>query len=178
MGPTEDTPMPAPSDTPAAEVPDTESGKQNAPEPLDREPSATTDQTVKEQASPSLDPVFSTSVEIPARSEESPESGGGEWDLLTEKIRSWASADRIGSFWSEWRTPLRVIATILILIIVLRVYSGVIGIIDSIPLASGLLELAGLIWLINFSLNNLVKSSDRSQVTTTLQSRWRTITGR
>jgi len=59
-----------------------------------------------------------------------------------------------------------------------RIYSGVIGIIDSIPLASGLLELAGLIWLINFSLNNLVKSSDRSQVTTMLQSRWRTITGR
>ena len=183
MGPTEDTPMPAPSDTPApevpaAEVPVAESAKQNAPEILDQQPSATTDQTVKEQASPSLDPVFSTSVEIPARPEESPESSGGEWDLLTEKIRSWASADRIGSFWSEWRTPLRVIATILILIIVVRIYSGVIGIIDSIPLASGLLELAGLIWLINFSLNNLIKSSDRSQVTTMLQSRWRTITGR
>ena len=125
-----------------------------------------------------VDPVFSTSVEIPASPEQDQDSSGGEWDLLTEKIRSWASKDKIGTLWSEWRTPVRVVGALLILIIVLRIYSGVIGIIDSIPLASGLLELAGLIWLIQFSLNNLIKSNDRIMVITGLQNRWRKITGR
>ena len=37
--------------------------------------------------------------------------------------------------------------------IVLKIYSGIISTIDSLPLISGLLELTGLIWLLNFLLH-------------------------
>ena len=171
MGQNEGTEMPAPGDT-AEPLPPEQAQETISPE------SAAPAEAAAAAPSPPLDPVFSSRVEVPARPENTHESGGGEWDLLTEKIRSWASADSFKSFWSRWRTPVRVAGVLFILIIVLRIYSGLIGTIESVPLAPGLFELAGLVWLINFALNNLIKSSDRNKVKSGLQNRWRSITGR
>ena len=76
------------------------------------------------------------------------------------------------------RTPLRVLAVLVTMIVILKLYGGIISTIDSVPLASGLLELVGLIWVLNFARSNLIRSSDRQQTADDLRSRWKTITGR
>ena len=67
---------------------------------------------------------------------------------------------------------------LIVLIIVLKIYSGIVSTIDNLPVDSGLLELTGLIWLINFPLRNMIRSADRKNVISALQSRWSSITGR
>ena len=50
--------------------------------------------------------------------------------------------------------------------------------INSIPLVPGLLELAGVIWLVNFALRNLIRNSDRDNFIKGARSTWTRVTGR
>ena len=63
------------------------------------------------------------------------------------------------------------LAGLIALLLVLRVYSAVLGVLDSIPLLSGLLELAGLVAVLQFSLTRLVRSNDRREVIVGLKQR-------
>ena len=62
--------------------------------------------------------------------------------------------------------------------LVATVYSGVLSTINSIPLVPGLLELAGVIWLVNFALRNLIRNSDRDNFIKGARSTWARVTGR
>ena len=66
----------------------------------------------------------------------------------------------------------------IVLIIILQIYGGILHTIDALPLASGLFELAGVIWLADFSIRNLIRSSDRSKVMGDLAARWQKVVGR
>ena len=158
MGSIEETqqPVPTPDPTPAATPLPTP-----APTPSPT-PAAT------------LDPAFSTSVEIPAQEA----SEGGEWDLLKDKLRQWFDGQDLGNLWGKWGTPIKLGFGLIVLIIVLKIYSGIVSTIDNLPLISGLLELTGLIWLVNFLLRNMIRSADRQKVIGDLRSRWTSVTGR
>ena len=154
------TPTPSPATTPAptaATIPTT------TPEPTPAPTPAAT-----------LNPAFSASVDIPATET----SDGGEWDLLMDKLRSWFDGQDVQNLWAQWGTPIKLGAGLIVLIIVLRIYSGIISTIDNIPVISGLLELAGLIWIINFLLRNMIRSSNRKAVINGLKARWSSVTGR
>ena len=58
-------------------------------------------------------------------------------------------------------------------LLLLKVYGVILGIIAKFPLAPRLFELAGIIWLIQFSSNNLIKSQDRADVIKGLKNRWK-----
>ena len=135
-----------------------------------------TDNPVSQPQSAQSDPLIASTIEIPAQGPS--DEGGGEWDLLVGKIRTWLNSDDPTALWSRLQLPLKVVGGLIIFLLVSRIYNGILGTIDSLPLAPGLLELAGLIWVLNFALKNLVRSGDRKQFTEAIGTAWARVTGR
>ena len=131
---------------------------------------------VSQPPSTQSDPLIASTIEIPAQG--ASEEGGGEWDLLVGKIRTWLNSDDPTTLWSKLQLPLKVVGGLIVFLLVSRIYNGILGTIDSLPLAPGLLELAGLIWILNFALKNLVRSGDRKQFTDAIGTAWARVTGR
>lgn len=125
--------------------------------------------------------MIASTVSIPAQ-EDADQDGsdleGGEWDLLVGKVKAWLEQNDLNELWSKAQLPLRVIGGLIVFSLVAKVYFGVLNTIDSLPLVPGLLELAGLIWLVNFALRNLIRNSDRDQFLASARSTWSRVTGR
>ena len=121
------------------------------------------------------DPVITSTVTIPAQETSTDE--GGEWDLLVEKIKAWIDSNQLGSLWNQAQLPLRLIGGLILFVIVSTVYSGILGTINKVPLAPGLLELTGVIWLLNYARCNLVRSGDRKRVIDAAGSTWNKVVG-
>lgn len=126
-------------------------------------------------------PSLASTVEVPA-SAASPSAGldgeGGEFELLLHNVRQWIGSGQLQTLWAQARTPLSLVAGLIGLLLVLRVYGAVLAVIEGIPLLPGLLELAGLIAVVQFSLTRLVRSNDRRQVIEGLRQRWNSFRGR
>ena len=122
---------------------------------------------------PTPDPAIAETVTIPADAD----AAGGEWDLLKDKLQDWVNTDQLRNQLIQLKGPLRLLGGLIALIIVLQIYGGILHIIDALPLASGLFELAGVIWVANFSIRNLVRSSDRTKVLADLAARWQKVVG-
>jgi hypothetical protein len=122
------------------------------------------------------DPVITSTVTIPAQETSTDE--GGEWNLLVEKIKAWIDSNQLGSLWDQAQLPIRLIGGLILFVIVSTVYGGILGTINKVPLAPGLLELTGVIWLLNYARCNLVRSSDRKRVIDSIGSTWNKFVGR
>jgi hypothetical protein len=161
-----------PTETPAAEevaVPVEATAEPAKPEPT-AEPPAPTDI-----------PTVASTLEVPASPQlatPAADQDGGEWELLVEKVRTWISSGQLQEQWQSARTPLSLLAGLIAVLLVLQVYSAVLGVLDSIPLLPGLLELAGLVTVVQFSLTRLVRSNDRREVIEGLKQRWQSFRGR
>ena len=125
---------------------------------------------------PTPDPVIASTVSIPAQ--ESADGDGGEWELLVGKVKDWLEQNDLAELWTKAQLPLRVVGGLIVFSLVATVYSGVLSTINSIPLVPGLLELAGVIWLVNFALRNLIRNSDRDKFIKGASSTWTRVTGR
>lgn len=132
-----------------------------------------------EPPTPPNDPVIAERITIPANpSSDDSAPEGGEWALLTTKVKTWWESNDIGEQVSQLRQPLRIAAYLIGALLVLRVYAGLLAAIDNIPLASGLLELVGVCWVLRFSATRLVRSQDRSEVLQGLRQRWTSFAGK
>jgi hypothetical protein len=123
-------------------------------------------------------PSVASTIEVPASAPGSQTSGeGGEWELLVEKLRQWIGSGQLQEQWQASRTPLSLLAGLIALLLVLRLYGALLAVIDSLPLLPGLLELAGLIAVVQFSLTRLVRSEERRSLIQSLQQRWKSFRG-
>lgn len=183
MGPTDEPlsdaaasggPTPTPAPTPTV-TPEPTPDSTPAPTPAVT-PEPTPAPTPAPTPSPSADPTITASVTIPAQ--ENAESEGGEWNLLLEKLRGLIDGDQLKVLWIQLRLPIRLITALILLVVGVQIYSGLIRTINSVPVGSGLLELIGLIWLVRFSLTNLIRRSDRAEVISSLRARWDKVIGR
>ncbi|MCP9858475.1 MULTISPECIES: CAAD domain-containing protein [unclassified Cyanobium] len=104
--------------------------------------------------------------------------GGGEFDLLLQKIKDWLSSGELQAQWQRFRGPLKGLAILIGVVLLLRIYASLIGTLDSLPLVGGLLELAGLIAVSRFTVTRLVRKSDREQVFADWSRRWNDFRGR
>ncbi len=97
---------------------------------------------------------------------------GGEWELLTNKLKNWVSnngpSNQLGLL---LKLSLALVALIAILVI-LKIYSVILGVVGKFPLAPRLFEFAGVIWLTKFFITKLAPSEERQKVFSQLQSRW------
>ena len=105
------------------------------------------------------------------------EGEGGEWELLVEKVKQWIASGQLEQQWQTARTPITLVAGLIGLLLVLRIYGALLGVVESVPLLPGLLELVGVISVVRFSLTRLVKSDDRHQVIDGLKQRWSSFRG-
>ena len=158
------TPEPTPAPTPAP-MPE--------PEPTS---AATPAPTPEPTPAPTPDPVIASTVSIPAQ--EGSDGDGGEWELLVGKVKDWLEQNDLADLWTKAQLPLRVVGGLIVFSLVATVYSGVLSTINSLPLVPGLLELAGVIWLVNFALRNLIRNSDRDNFIKGARSTWSRVTGR
>ena len=123
-------------------------------------------------------PTVASTIEVPASAPGGETSGeGGEWELLVEKLRQWIGSGQLQEQWQASRTPLSLLAGLIALLLVLRLYGALLAVIDSLPLLPGLLELAGLIAVVQFSLTRLVRSEERRSLIQSLQQRWKSFRG-
>ena len=130
---------------------------------------------------PAPDPVIASTVSIPAQESTDQDGGqldGGEWELLVGKVKEWLEQNDLAELWTKAQLPLRVVGGLIVFSLLSTVYSGVLNTIDSIPLVPGLLELAGVMWLVNFALRNLIRNSDRDNFIKVVRSTWGLVTGR
>ena len=162
-----------PADEPRPEAETPGSDPTPTPEPT---PAPMAEPAPAPTPSPTPDPVIASTVSIPAQ--ESADEDGGEWELLVGKVKDWLEQNDLAELWTKAQLPLRVVGGLIVFSLVATVYSGVLSTINSIPLVPGLLELAGVIWLVNFALRNLIRNSDRDNFIKGARSTWTRVTGR
>ena len=111
--------------------------------------------------------------------EAEPQSGeGGEWELLLGKLRQWLDQNELNNLWAQARKPVTILAGLVGLLLVVRVYSAVLGALDSLPLVPGLLELAGVVWAVRFGIPKLLRSSERERLLGGLNQTWKAFRGK
>ena len=121
-------------------------------------------------------PTIGSRVEVPPLGGESAE--GGEWDLLSGKLRDWFHRNDLGGQWDRLGGPLRASGLLLAGLILIKLYEALIDTLDDIPLLPRLLQLVGLLYLLNFGFTHLIKSQDRENLFQVWKKRWHDFTGR
>lgn len=170
----------------------TEAGEAGAPSPEPASPAGQPEPQTEPEPQPEPEPVAALAMAaaeaeaeaaaVVARTIEVPplEPGadaamageaGGEWALLVGKLRDWLASGQLQRIWSQARTPLMAIAALIAVLLVLRIYSSLLGAIDSLPLVPGLLELVGLVWLLRYGLPKLVRRDAREELISDLKKR-------
>ena len=104
-------------------------------------------------------------------------SEGGEWDLLSSKVRQWWDDNNLVDLWHRSRRPLFLVVGLIALTLLIRIYSGVLAAIGTIPLAPRLFELVGLGWMIWFSVTRLIRSEERKALLANLSNIWSAFRG-
>ena len=126
-------------------------------------------------------PTMAATITVPALETPStpvePDGEGGEWELLVSKLRHWLASGELEQQWQRARTPLSLTAGLIAVLLVLRLYSALLGVIDSLPLVPGLLELAGVVAVVQFGLSKLLRSRDRQQLISGVKNRWKAFRG-
>ncbi|MCP9930009.1 CAAD domain-containing protein [Cyanobium sp. AMD-g] len=147
------------------------------PEPVSPEPEPILAGPDPEADAP--EPGIVATFEVPPL-EGSPDpaaDGGGEFELLLQKIKDWLGSGELQAQWQRFRGPLKGLAILIGVILLLRVYASLIGTLDSLPLVGGLLELVGLIAVTRFTVTKMVRKSDREQVFADWSRRWNDFRG-
>jgi len=155
---------------PAAEI---APGDESAPSPEPATPVAVAEAP---EPAPSQPAGAAATLSVPPLDTEN--GGGGEWDLLVGRVQGWFGSGEPQRQWQRIRGPLKGFAILVAVILALRLYATAVSTIDSIPVISGLLELAGLIASLQFLFTRLVRSSERRQVIDQWRQRWQAFRGR
>ena len=104
--------------------------------------------------------------------QEDPGQDGGEWQILTTKLADWAASDAPQTLWQQLQSPLKALAILLGALFVLRLYAGVLGALEGVPLLAGLLELTALVWIARHGAPALLHREQRQTLIDQLSQRW------
>ena len=169
--PVPDIPTPPINPTPPNPLPSLQTAPVAASEPAS--------EAAVQAVNDSSDSAFTERITIPGTTGADAMDGeGGEWDLLTTKLRDWWDTADVGAQARTLGKPLKLIGALIAALLVFRVYSGLLHAIDSIPLASGLFELAGVIWIVRYSSTRLIRSDERQKALARMREMWTAFTGK
>ncbi len=132
------------------------------------------------KADPAASEAIAERIQVAATTSSSTDdnsSEGGEWDLLSSKVRQWWDDNNLVDLWQRSRRPLFLVVGLIALTLLIRIYSGVLAAIGTIPLAPRLFELVGLGWMIWFSVTRLIRSEERKALLANLSSIWSAFRG-
>ena len=121
------------------------------------------------------EPTVATTLEVPPLSSglaSDASAEGGEFDLLIGKAKDWFDEADLGGQWDRLNGPLRGLGLLLGGLLVIKLYLALLDTLDDVPLLPRLLQLGGLIWLFNFSVTRLTRSTDRKEILEDWKRRW------
>ena len=159
----------APSQTPVAERP--LAAEPVAETPVAPEPAA---QPVTAPASPSI----AERISVPAQaSADSSEEDGGEWDLLSNRIKQFFEANNLQDQWQSLRQPLFLLGGLIVVILTMRIYGGILDAIATVPLAPRLFQLVGSFYAIWFAAIRLIRAEERKKISANVNDLWTSLRG-
>ena len=148
----------------AAETPVTET-------PVAPEPAA---QPVIAPASTSI----AERISVPAQaSADSSEEDGGEWDLLSNRIKQFFEANNLQDQWQSLRQPLFLLGGLIVVILTTRIYGGILDAIATIPMAPRLFQLVGTFYAVWFAATRLIRAEERKKISTNVNDLWTSLRG-
>jgi hypothetical protein len=131
-----------------------------------------------EPTAPPQPSVAATLTAEPREATSEADGEGGEWDLLLQKLAQWLNQNELQTLWAQASKPVTALAALVGLLLVLRIYSALLGALDSLPLVPGLLELAGVVWVVRYGVPKLLRSSERERLLGGLNQRWKAFRGK
>lgn len=174
-----ETTLPETADPAAAESTASVPAEPQAPDPvIAKEPEIAQETAVPSKPTPPASEAIAERIQVAASShnDDTP-SSGGEWDLLSSKVRQWWEDNNLVELWQRSRRPLYLIVGLIGLTLLIKIYSGILAAIGSIPLAPRLFELVGLGWVIWFSATRLIRSEERKALLANVSGIWAAFTG-
>jgi hypothetical protein len=174
-----ETSLPETADPAAGELTASVPAAPQAPDPvIAKEPEIAQEVAVPSKPTPPASEAIAERIQVAASSDnDDPSSSGGEWDLLSSKVRQWWEDNNLVDLWQRSRRPLFLIVGLIGLILLIRIYSGILAAIGSIPLAPRLFELVGLGWVIWFSVTKLIRSEERKALLANVGGIWSAFKG-
>ena len=180
--------IPKPSSIPATSTASTTDNQPKAEGTLTQASTAVPKASAQQQTAPTQgNPAIPKPSSIPATPtpKQEPDKGdkAKERALLAEKVRNlfklstWFKPNNQANQLQQVRQLAVLVAWLIALVIFVRVYGGILLIIESVPLAPSLFEMAGIIWLAWFSITRLIRSQDRQEVIFSVRSRWHAFSG-
>ena len=164
----EQEPIPA-VETTAAEATAVE--KTAAETPVAPEPAA---QPVTAPASPSI----AERISVPAQaSADSSDEDGGEWDLLSNRIKQFFEANNLQDQWQSLRQPLFLLGGLIVVILTTRIYGGILDAIATVPLAPRLFQLVGTFYAVWFAATRLIRAEERKKISANVNDLWTSLRG-
>ena len=125
-------------------------------------------------ASPSIAERVSVPARVPA---DSSSEGGGEWDLLSNRIKQFFEANNLQDQWQSLRQPLFLLGGLIALILTLRIYGGILDAIATVPLAPRIFQLVGTFYAGWFAATRLVRAEERKRISANVQDIWSSLRG-
>ena len=149
----------APSQTPVAET------------PVAAEPVA---QPIAPPASPSI----AERISVPAQaSADSSKEDGGEWDLLSNRIKQFFEANNLENQWQSLRQPIFLLGGLIVVILTMRIYGGILDAIATVPLAPRLFQLVGTFYAVWFAATRLIRAEERKKISANVNDLWTSLRG-
>jgi len=123
-------------------------------------------------------PSIAERVQVPAQAPSgASDESGGEWEMLSGRIKDFWEANNLVEWWQSLRQPLVLVGVLIGLILTLRIYGGILDAIATVPLAPRMFQLVGAIYSAWYAATRLVKSDERKKVSSNLQDIWNSIRG-
>ena len=139
--------------------------------PVAPEPAAP---TVTAPASPSI----AERISVPAQaSADSREEDGGEWDLLSSRIKQFFEANNLQDQWQSLRQPLFLLGGLIVVILTMRIYGGILDAIATVPLAPRLFQLVGSFYAVWFAATRLIRAEERKKISANVNDLWTSLRG-
>ena len=139
--------------------------------PVAPEPAAP---TVTAPASPSI----AERISVPAQaSADSREEDGGEWDLLSSRIKQFFEANNLQDQWQSLRQPLFLLGGLIVVILTTRIYGGILDAIATVPLAPRLFQLVGTFYAVWFAATRLIRAEERKKISANVNDLWTSLRG-
>lgn len=161
---------PQPEETPSTVV------ETSATEATASEPAVVTDATKPATPAPEPSP-FASTVNVPA-DPGAKAAEGGEFQLLLDKLSGLLGDTDLNAVWQQSQRPLKLLGVAMVVIVALQLTSAVLDTLGGIPMLPRLLELVGLVWLLMFGSQRLLRSDRRQQVISQVSSAWSAFVGK
>ena len=145
--------------------------KTAAETPVSPEPA---EQPVTAPASPSI----AERISVPAQtSADSSEEDGGEWALLSNRIKQFFEANNLQDQWQSLRQPLFLLGGLIVVILTMRIYGGILDAIATVPLAPRLFQLVGTFYAVWFAATRLIRAEERKKISANVNDLWSSLRG-